>query len=234
MRDDDPEDTLADALRRSGVRRTPGGGPGDRHDRDHRGHVAAPRSPATTAAGTRRTGWSSSVAGGIDHAEVRPLGAAGLRRPARDPTQRPRCPAQRPRPVPDARRTWWWSTGTSNRRTCASGCPRLARGDPRRHALAVLSTALGGGMSSRLFRLHPRGARTGLLLLLGDLRLRRDRLVLGLRGLPPGEPRQGRRADRRRAGIRGRDRPRRARTRPGEGPAHRFAGAGPGGHRVHG
>ena len=33
------------------------------------------------------------------------------------------------------------------------GVPALARGDQRRHALAVLSTAVGGGMSSRLFRL---------------------------------------------------------------------------------
>ena len=32
------------------------------------------------------------------------------------------------------------------------GVPGLARGDKRRYALAVLSTALGGGMSSRLFR----------------------------------------------------------------------------------
>ncbi len=32
------------------------------------------------------------------------------------------------------------------------GAPSLARGDHRRHAMAVLTTALGGGMSSRLFR----------------------------------------------------------------------------------
>ena len=32
------------------------------------------------------------------------------------------------------------------------GVPALDRHDPRRYALAVLNTALGGGMSSRLFQ----------------------------------------------------------------------------------
>lgn len=32
------------------------------------------------------------------------------------------------------------------------GTPGLSRSDPRRYALSVLSTALGGGMSSRLFQ----------------------------------------------------------------------------------
>ncbi len=45
-----------------------------------------------------------------------------------------------------------WSNGTSSRRTCVWACPAWPRGDKRRYALAVLSTALGGGMSSRLFR----------------------------------------------------------------------------------
>ena len=94
-----------------------------------------------------------SVAGNVEHADVLRLvrrafdgagstGTAPRARPARPRSTRR---AGRPTPVtvvPD-------DTEQAN---LVLGCHGLSRHDPRRYALGVLSSALGGGMSSRLFQ----------------------------------------------------------------------------------
>jgi predicted Zn-dependent peptidase len=95
-----------------------------------------------------------SVAGNLDHGEVVKLvrrafagrldGTARPRppRPSADAVPEPGAPA---RPVvvrPD-------DTEQAN---LVLGCRGLSRHDPRRYAVGVLSSALGGGMSSRLFQ----------------------------------------------------------------------------------
>ena len=78
MRDDDPEDTLADAFAGCRLRRPPGRRPGDRLGRTPSPRCPAPRSPATTAAGTRRTRWSSPSPA----ASITPRCCAGCARPS--------------------------------------------------------------------------------------------------------------------------------------------------------
>ncbi|GAA2001307.1 pitrilysin family protein [Nakamurella flavida] len=149
MRDDDPEDTLADAFA-AGV---------------FAGHpVAQPviGSVDTISAMTRgqvagyyRRRYSPermvvSVAGGVDHAEVMHwvrtafAGRLGEPRPPRPPrTGSGRLGRVRPLAVVER--------DTEQAHLCV-GVRSLPRDDPDRAALEVLSTALGGGMSSRLFR----------------------------------------------------------------------------------
>lgn len=96
------------------------------------------------------SGMVVSAAGNVDHDDV----VRRVRRafaPYLDP-------AAEPKPLRTATRAPRMSTGTrlSSRPTeqanLVLGVPGLARGDDRRYALAVLTTALGGGMSSRLFQ----------------------------------------------------------------------------------
>ncbi|MEO9137450.1 MAG: pitrilysin family protein [Jatrophihabitans sp.] len=95
-----------------------------------------------------------SVAGNVDHANVVRLvrrAFDGRLDPSR-PSKPPRAsanglgakgrPAHRVHVVPD-------DTEQAN---LLLGCHGMARHDPRRYALGVLSSALGGGMSSRLFQ----------------------------------------------------------------------------------
>ena len=65
------------------------------------------------------------------------------------PRRSPRAPAPAPSAPPAASSC---STARPSRPTSSSACPGLARTDDRRWALGVLNTALGGGMSSRLFQ----------------------------------------------------------------------------------
>jgi len=91
-----------------------------------------------------------SVAGNVDHnavvRDVRRIFAEHL-----DPNAEPAAPR------PQNRRRWKGSpVRISSRPTEQAhlmlGAPGFIRGDQRRYATAVLSTALGGGMSSRLFQ----------------------------------------------------------------------------------
>ncbi len=60
----------------------------------------------------------------------------------------PRVPRRRRRPEAGAKVT----RRTTEQAHLVLGVPGITRADPRRYALSVLSTSLGGGMSSRLFQ----------------------------------------------------------------------------------
>ena len=150
MREDDPEDTLADLFA----------------EQVFAGHpVAAPvigttdsieAMSRTQIAGYYRRRYTPdrmvvSVAGGIDHARVvRWVRQAFEGRLGSDAA--PSAPRSGPRQSRTSSGVVVAHRDIEQAHLCF-GVPALARGDKRRHALAVLSTAVGGGMSSRLFRL---------------------------------------------------------------------------------
>ncbi len=93
-----------------------------------------------------------SAAGNVDHAAVvrlvrRAFGAAGLLEGDASPAV-PRRGAFRTRGAGDVRVL----SKTTEQANVVLGVPGLARDDDRRFALGVLNSALGGGMSSRLFQ----------------------------------------------------------------------------------
>lgn len=91
-----------------------------------------------------------AAAGNLDHAAVVRLvrtAFAGVLDPDVDPTP-PRTPG-RPRTQSPGHRVTSRATEQAN---LVLGVPGLRRSDPRRYAMSVLSTAFGGGMSSRLFQ----------------------------------------------------------------------------------
>jgi predicted Zn-dependent peptidase len=92
-----------------------------------------------------------SVAGGIEHADV----LRWVRKsfgPYLDTAVRPAAPRVGAlRGTPRTGALTVVERDTEQAHLCV-GVRALARTDPRRHALAVWSTAMGGGMSSRLFR----------------------------------------------------------------------------------
>jgi len=96
------------------------------------------------------SGMVVSAAGNVDHADV-----VKRVRAAFDPFLDPQATQK---PVRTSKTTPVMKTGISlNTRPTEQanlllGVPGLARGDERRYALAVLTTAFGGGMSSRLFQ----------------------------------------------------------------------------------
>ena len=153
MRDDDPSDLVHDEFARH-VRRDRPRPLDPRHARDDRRHHAGTRSTRSTASGTRPHAMVVSAAGDVDHDEVvrlvteafRSAGALGR--------------SVRPRAAAHAAAAWTWrpppASGSSRRPTeqanLVLGVPGVARADDRRYTLSILSTALGGGMSSRLFQ----------------------------------------------------------------------------------
>ena len=87
-----------------------------------------------------------AAAGNVEHDELveRRVAARSASSPAR-----PRAAdGSRRRPAPGCRCT----RSRSSRCTSASGRPGIAHADPDRYAAHLLNTALGGGMSSRLFQ----------------------------------------------------------------------------------
>ena len=151
MRDDDPEDTLADAFAAAVFAGHP---------------VAAPvigSAETITAmsrsqiAGYYRRRYAPpkmvvAIAGGVDHADVlRWVRSAFAGRLAADPSAGPsdfRVGVGRTRPLV---RPVVVSRDTEQAHLTL-GMPSGDRNSPERSVLAVLSAALGGGMSSRLFR----------------------------------------------------------------------------------
>ncbi|MDO8307293.1 MAG: pitrilysin family protein [Actinomycetota bacterium] len=91
-----------------------------------------------------------AAAGSLDHATVvrlvRKAFAAVL-----DGESLPRPPRRAGRP-PRRAASVKVTTRATEQANLVLGVPGLARNDPRRYALSVLSTAFGGGMSSRLFQ----------------------------------------------------------------------------------
>jgi predicted Zn-dependent peptidase len=91
-----------------------------------------------------------AAAGNLDHAAVVRLVRAAFADvlvPGSEPSP-PRTPG-RPRTQGPSHRVTPRATEQAN---LVLGVPGLRRSDPRRYAMSVLSTALGGGMSSRLFQ----------------------------------------------------------------------------------
>lgn len=149
MRDDDPEDTLADAFAEAVFAGHPVAGPviGS-------GQTVAAMT-RTQIAGYYRRRYTPdkmvvSVAGDVEHSDVvrwvKKAFGAGLAGPV-TPAE-PRLTIGRA--VPDRRITVL--DKDSEQAHLMVGGAGLSRDDPRRYAMAVLTTALGGGMSSRLFR----------------------------------------------------------------------------------
>jgi predicted Zn-dependent peptidase len=149
MRDDDPEDTLADAFADSVYAGHPVAGPVI-------GSVdTVSAMTRTQIAGYYHRRYSPekmvvAVAGDVDHSDVvrwvKKAFGSRLAGSATPMVPRSRLGIARP----DQRIRL---VGKDNEQThLMVGGPGLARDDPQRHALAVLTTAFGGGMSSRLFR----------------------------------------------------------------------------------
>ncbi len=141
----------ARAVRGGAVRRPPARPARDRHGREHRGAAAATRCTASTAGATPRTGWSSRSSGGLDHDRTDRARRAGV----------PRCwLAADDGPAPRRRRTGGpqgladvlVEDRPGEQANLLLGTTGLVRDDPRRWALQVLSSALGGGTSTRLFQ----------------------------------------------------------------------------------
>ncbi len=153
MRDDDPGDLVheefADAMYGPHAARSPD----PRHGRDHRG--ASPRGRSAPSTGKRYQPREHGRRGRGQRRprHRRPPGAPGVRR-GRDASAATRCPrctapgAFRTRGAGDVRVL----TKTTEQANVVLGVPGLARDDDRRFALGVLNSALGGGMSSRLFQ----------------------------------------------------------------------------------
>ena len=84
-----------------------------------------------------------------------------------------------------------WSPTTPSRPTSSSACHGLSRHDPRRYALGVLSSALGGGMSSRLFQRIREERGLAYSVYSFSSALRRRRPVRCVRRVPAGQGRRG-------------------------------------------
>ena len=150
MRDDDPEDTLGDVFLSAMFGAHPVGRPvigsvgfglGD----DAGATAFVPRPPLHPRAdGGRGRGQRRPRRGGR-------AGARALRPPAGSRPQARAAP-QGHGPGARAGRPCSWSTGTPSRPTCRSGVRTPGRHWEHRWALSVLNTALGGGLSSRLFQ----------------------------------------------------------------------------------
>lgn len=151
MRDDDPEDTLADAFAAAVFAGHPVAAP-----------VIGSAETITAMSRTQIAGYYRrryapakmvvAVAGGVDHADVlRWVRSAFADRLALDADAGPvgyRIGRGRPRP---AGRPLVVARDTEQAHLTL-GVPTGDRNSPDRYVLAVLSAALGGGMSSRLFR----------------------------------------------------------------------------------
>ncbi|WP_353647555.1 pitrilysin family protein [Nakamurella sp. A5-74] len=149
MRDDDPEDTLADTFAEGIFAGHPVAGP----------VIGTPRSieamTRSQVAGYYRRRYTPdrmvvAVAGDVDHADVvRWVKRNFASRLSGDASPRPaRVLRGAGRPDQQIR----VATRDTEQAHLMVGSAGFRRDDPRRHAMAVLSTVLGGGMSSRLFR----------------------------------------------------------------------------------
>jgi predicted Zn-dependent peptidase len=96
------------------------------------------------------SGMVISAAGNVDHADV-----VKRVRAAFDPfldAQATQKPVRTSKSTPVMKTGISLNTRPTEQANLLLGVPGLARGDERRYALAVLTTAFGGGMSSRLFQ----------------------------------------------------------------------------------
>jgi predicted Zn-dependent peptidase len=150
MHDDDPGDAVHDVFAGALLGTSPLGRPilgtvesiedmpRDRLDAYYRARYQAPQTVV-------------AVAGAVDHDEVVRAVLAAFARAGAGPDADPAPSRIGPRkPFPGGRTTV--ATRQTEQAHLVLGTAGLARTDPRRHALMLLSTALGEGMSSRLFQ----------------------------------------------------------------------------------
>jgi predicted Zn-dependent peptidase len=154
MHDDDPGDVVHDAFARAVFGDTPLGRP-------VLGSPASVRALSRTAVSgyyRRRYTLPSMVvaaAGGVDHGRLLRLVRACLaqgRAADRLAGEVLPAPLRRTTPAPASYSTVVCEERASEQAHLVLGTTGLRRDDPRRFALGVLSGALGGGMSSRLFQ----------------------------------------------------------------------------------
>lgn len=150
MRDDDPEDTLGDAFAAALFAGHPVADP-----------VIGTEQTITDMTRTQIAGYYKrryspdkmvvSVAGGVDHADVvKWVGKAFGSRLSTDVTPgKPRIGRGTPRAWPGVLVV----ERDIEQAHLSIGVPSGGRNDPNRYAMSVLAAALGGGMSSRLFRI---------------------------------------------------------------------------------
>ena len=152
MRDDDPEDLVGELFDEMLFGPHPLGRP----------VIGSEPSVRTMSRATLHDFWRGrytaprmvvAAAGNLEHAHVvelvaTALGGAIARAGAADPV-----PVRRPEPAAlDRARRLALRTEDTEQAHLMLGAPGLSRHDPRRTALTVLGTALGGGPSSRLFQ----------------------------------------------------------------------------------
>jgi len=149
MRDDDPEDTLGDAFAAAVFAGHPVASPVIGSEQ------TITEMTRSQVAGYYRRRYSPekmvvSVAGGIDHSDV-----VRWVRKAFEPRMRSDVPPEPPRVGKgraSARADVLVVDRDIEQAHLCIGVPAPGRSDPSRHAMSVLAAALGGGMSSRLFR----------------------------------------------------------------------------------
>ena len=96
------------------------------------------------------SGMVVSAAGNVDHADVVKRVRAAFE-PYLD-TEAVQKPVRTSKTIPVMKTGISLNTRPTEQANLLLGVPGLSRGDERRYAMAVLTTAFGGGMSSRLFQ----------------------------------------------------------------------------------
>nr|WP_246393826.1 pitrilysin family protein [Pseudonocardia pini] len=148
MRDDDPEDLLGELFDEALLVDHPLGLPVIGSEESIRGMSRETLHDFWRAEYTAPR-MVVAAAGNLDHAHVVELAAKAL---GDGPDAAPVGPRGGGRGLLPARRTLALRTDDSEQAHLMLGVPGLDRHDPRRPVLSVLNTALGGGLSSRLFQ----------------------------------------------------------------------------------
>lgn len=148
MRDDDPEDLLGELFDEALLVDHPLGLPVIGSEESIRGMSRETLHDFWRAEYTAPR-MVVAAAGNLDHAHVVELAAKAL---GDGPDAAPVGPRGGGRWLLPARRTLALRTDDSEQAHLMLGVPGLDRHDPRRPVLSVLNTALGGGLSSRLFQ----------------------------------------------------------------------------------
>ena len=152
MHDDDPDDVVHNLFAHQAWGDTPLGRPDRRHRGLDHGDDAGRRSMRFYRRHYTPDNMVVSVAGNIDHADVvRQVKQAFARQGFLDgeATPTPSAQSEKARKVhPGQART----VRPQEQVNLVLGVKGLTRTDPRRYALGVLNTALGGGTSSRMFQ----------------------------------------------------------------------------------
>ena len=233
MHDDDPDDVVHNLFAHAGVGRQPARSPDRRHrGLDHRDD-ARPDPPLLPPPlpprqhGRRR--WRATSTTRPSCARSRRPSAATTSSPA---TTSPDAAASRPSGRARCRRARSRTVRPLEQVNLVLGVKGLTRTDPRRYALGVLNTALGGGTSSRMFQ-EVREHRGLAYSVYSFATHHADAGVVGVVGRLPARQVRRRAGDGARRARQGRRRgPHRGGGRAGQGPAQGRTRARPRGLRL--